>query len=110
MCRNAILNRDFEAFTSIVELDSDMMHSVMMTSDPALHYWKPASVEVMNSVRQWRSEGIPVCYTMDAGANVHVMTLESEVQTVEKRLRHISGVENVLVARPGGAAKLVNGK
>jgi diphosphomevalonate decarboxylase len=110
LCRNAILNKDFDAFTSIVELDSDMMHSVMMTSTPALHYWKPASVEVMNSVRQWRSEGIPVCYTMDAGANVHVMTLGTEVQTLEKRLRHIPGVENILVARPGGAAKLVNGK
>jgi diphosphomevalonate decarboxylase len=110
ICRDAILRCDFEAFTSIVELDSDMMHSVMMTSTPALHYWKPASVEVMNSVRQWRSEGTPVCYTMDAGANVHVMTLESDFQTVEKRLRHIPGVENVLVARPGGAAKIANGK
>jgi diphosphomevalonate decarboxylase len=104
LCRDAILRRDFEAFTSIVELDSDMMHSVMMTSTPALHYWKPASLEVMNSVRQWRSEGTPVCYTMDAGANVHVMTLESEAQTVEKRLQQISGVEKVLIARPGGAA------
>lgn len=107
LCRKAILDRDFSAFTSIVELDSDMMHSVMMTSTPALHYWKPASVDVMNSVRQWRSEGIPACYTMDAGANVHVMCLETEAQTVEKRLRHTPGVENVLVARPGGAARIV---
>ena len=107
LCRKAILDRDFRAFTSIVELDSDMMHSVMMTSTPALHYWKPASVEVMNSVRQWRNEGIPACYTMDAGANVHVMCLEAEAQTIEKRLRSIHGVEKVLVARPGGAAKIV---
>jgi len=107
LCRKAILDRDFDAFTSIVELDSDMMHSVMMTSTPALHYWKPASVEVMNSVRQWRNEGIPACYTMDAGANVHVMCLEAEAQTIEKRLRSIHGVEKVLVARPGGAAKIV---
>jgi diphosphomevalonate decarboxylase len=110
LCRDAILRCDFKAFTSIVELDSDMMHSVMMTSTTALHYRKPASVEVMNSVRQWQSEGNSVCYTMDAGANVHVMTLESEAQTVEKRLREIPGVEKVLVARPGGAAKVVNGK
>ena len=52
-------NCDFDAFASIVELDSDMMHSVMMTSTPALHYWKPASLEVMNHVRAWRAEGIP---------------------------------------------------
>jgi diphosphomevalonate decarboxylase len=107
MCRNAILNRNFESFASIVELDSDMMHSVMMTSNPALHYWKPASLHVMNAVRQWRWEGLPVCYTVDAGPNVHVICPESEAHIVDKRLREIKGVTNVLVARVGGAAKIV---
>jgi len=107
LCRNAILNKDFDAFASIVELDSDIMHSVMMTSTPALHYWKPASLAVMNAVRQWRSEGLPACYTVDAGANVHVICLETESQIVNKRLREIDGVEDVLVARAGGPAKIV---
>jgi len=107
ICRKAILEKDFNAFASIVELDSDMMHSVMMTSTPALHYWKPASVKVMDFVRQWRWDGLPVCYTVDAGANVHVMCLESEAHTVDKQLREIDGVKDVLVARPGGAAKIV---
>jgi diphosphomevalonate decarboxylase len=105
--RNAILERDFNTFASIVELDSDMMHSVMMTSTPALHYWRPASLEVMNCVRQWRTEGIPVCYTVDAGPNVHVICLETEAHVIDKRLREIAGVENVLVARAGGPAKIV---
>jgi diphosphomevalonate decarboxylase len=111
VCREAILERDFDAFAAIVELDSDMMHSVMMTSTPALHYWKPGSLDVMNCVRQWRMEGIPVCYTVDAGPNVHVICPETEAHIVEKRLREITGVQNVLVARPGGPAKIVeNGK
>jgi diphosphomevalonate decarboxylase len=109
LCRRAILERDFEAFASVVELDSDMMHAVMMTSDPALHYWKPASLRVMNAVRQWREEGLPVCYTVDAGPNVHVICPESEAHIVDKRLREINGVMDVLVARVGGAAKIVNG-
>lgn len=107
LCRNAILNKDFEAFASIVELDSDIMHSVMMTSTPALHYWKPASLAVMNAVRQWRSEGLSACYTVDAGANVHVICLEAESQNVNKRLREMDGVEDVLVARAGGPAKII---
>ncbi len=110
LCRNAILKCDFDSFASIVELDSDMMHSVMMTSTPALHYWKPASLEVMTRVRAWRAEGIPACYTVDAGPNVHVICTESEAQIIEKRLREIPGVEDVLVARAGGPAKIVNGK
>ena len=107
ICRNAILNRDFNSFASIVELDSDMMHGVMMTSTPALHYWKSASLEVMNCARQWRSEGVQACYTLDAGANVHVICPETEAQAVEKRVRQIHGVEDVLVARAGGAAKII---
>jgi diphosphomevalonate decarboxylase len=110
ICRSAILNCDFDAFASIVELDSDMMHSVMMTSTPALHYWKPASLEVMNLVRSWRAEGIPACYTVDAGPNVHVICPETEAHIIEKRLGEIPGVEKVLVARPGGPAKIVNGE
>jgi diphosphomevalonate decarboxylase len=111
LCRNAVLHRDFNSFASIVELDSDMMHAVMMTSIPALHYWKPASLSVMDAVRAWRMEGLPVCYTVDAGPNVHVLCPEPEAHSVDKRLREIQGVENVLVARAGGAARIVeNGK
>jgi diphosphomevalonate decarboxylase len=107
ICRGAILGKDFNSFASIVELDSDMMHAVMMTSTPALHYWKPASLAVMSAVRAWRSDGLPACYTVDAGTNVHVITLESEAHTVEKRLGEIGGVENILVARAGGPAVIV---
>src|SRR5829696_8536969 len=107
ICRNAILNCDFNTFASIVELDSDIMHSVMMTSTPTLHYWKPASRDVMNNVRTWRAEGIPVCYTVDAGPNVHVICPETEAHTVEKKLHEINGVKDVLVARAGDGAKIV---
>ena len=107
ICRKAILEQDFNTFASIVELDSDMMHAVMMTSTPALHYWKPASLEVMNRVREWRMDGIPVCYTVDAGPNIHVICPETEAHVVDKKLREIRGVDNVLVARAGGPAKIV---
>ena len=107
ICRNAILNRDFSAFASIVELDSDMMHGVMMTSTPALHYWKSTSLEVMHCVRQWRSEGVQACYTVDAGANVHVICHQNDVLSINKRLREIRGVQDVLIAHVGGPAKIV---
>jgi diphosphomevalonate decarboxylase len=107
ICRKAILERDFNTFASIIELDSDMMHAVMMTSTPALHYWKPASLDVMNCVRQWRMEGIPVCYTVDAGPNIHVICPDTEAHVIEKRLRETEGVDQVLIARAGGPAKIV---
>ena len=107
ICRNAILKRDFEAFANIIELDSDMMHSIMMTSTPPLMYWQSATVEIFHQVREWRAGGLPVGYTVDAGANVHVICLTEYAKEVEKRLRELPGVSNVLVAGVGGAAHIV---
>ena len=107
ICRQAILARDFEAFANIIELDSDMMHAVMMTSQPALFYWQPATLAVMAAVRTWRKSGLEVAYTIDAGPNVHVLCLQGVMDDVAARLRLVSGVGDVLVARVGGPARLV---
>jgi diphosphomevalonate decarboxylase len=106
ICRNAILNRDFEALANIIELDSDMMHSVMMTSHPPLMYWQSATLEVFHQVREWRAGGLLAAYTVDAGANVHVICLAEYAKEVEKRLRKVSGVNDVLVAGVGGATQV----
>ena len=107
ICRRAVLERDFNALANIMELDSDMMHAVMMTSSPALHYWQPASVTVMQAVRAWRAEGLPVAYTVDAGPNVHVLCPSEVQKEAEARLRNLPGVEKILVAKVGGPARLV---
>jgi len=109
LCRHAIMERDFEALAAVVELDSDMMHAVMMTSTPALHYWMPASLDVMNAVRSWRAENVLACSTVDAGANVHVLCPEKEAQEITRKLRAIPGVKDVLTAGVGGPAKLIEG-
>ena len=107
LCRRAILEHDFNALAEIMELDSDMMHAVMMTCSPALHYWQSASMTVMQSVREWRAEGLPVAYTVDAGPNVHVLCPSGVRAEAEARLRKLPGVENILVAKVGGPAQLV---
>jgi diphosphomevalonate decarboxylase len=107
VCRRAILERAFDSLASIVELDSDMMHAVMMTSKPPLHYWLPASVAVMASVRAWRQDGLPACSTVDAGANVHVICPETHSHDTSARLRELPGVKDVLAAGVGGPAILI---
>ncbi len=107
ICRRAILERDFGTLAEVVEQDSNMMHAVMMTSHPALFYWEPASLDVMRAVREWRATGRPVCYTLDAGPNVHVLAPAVERDWLEAALRAIPGVQGVLAATPGGPARLV---
>jgi diphosphomevalonate decarboxylase len=108
MCEDAILRRDFAEFAEVVESDSNIMHAVMMTSSPALFYWSPATLALMAAVRQWRAEGIGVCYTIDAGPNVHCICAPGDEQTVSERLAAHEGVLEVRRAGPGGPAYLVS--
>jgi diphosphomevalonate decarboxylase len=107
-CRNAILARDFEAFAEVTELDNNLMHAVMMTSRPQLIYWQPATIAIMKAVQSWRAAGLAACYTIDAGPNVHVICERADQEQVEARLRQITGVQDVLVAKPGGPTRLAS--
>jgi diphosphomevalonate decarboxylase len=106
ICRQAILKRDFEALAQVVELDSNLMHAVMMTSTPPLYYWEPASLDVMRIIPSWRKQGIPSCFTLDAGANVHVLCPTDQSDHVSGLLKSIPGVKEVLKTIPGGGALL----
>lgn len=107
ICRQAILNRDFAGLAEIVELDSNLMHAVMMTSTPPLFYWEPASLRLMKLIPAWRREGLPVCYTLDAGPNVHLICLAEAEGEIRQRLERVAGIHSILRAAPGGPARCV---
>jgi diphosphomevalonate decarboxylase len=107
-CKQALVDHDFATFAEVVELDSNQMHAVMMTSTPSLFYWLPQSVLLMESVRRWRAEGLRVCYTLDAGPNVHCLCETPDADEVARRLRALPGVLDVLTAGPGEGARVVS--
>jgi diphosphomevalonate decarboxylase len=102
--KSALLARDFPTFAEVVERDSNLMHAVMMTSRPPLFYWQPGSLAVMDSVRRWRAEGLSVCYTLDAGPNVHCICVRKDAADVSARLHNLSEVVQVREAGAGGPA------
>lgn len=107
ICRQAILSRDFAALADVVEADSNLMHAVMMTSVPPLIYWLPATLAVMQVVQSARAKGLPVCYTIDAGPNVHVLCLGTAEEETACLLGSIPGIRDVRCAKVGGPAMLV---
>jgi diphosphomevalonate decarboxylase len=107
LCREAISRKDFTMLAEIVELDSDMMHAVMMTSRPSLHYWLPETLAVMRAVRRARRDGLEVCYTIDAGPNVHVISTNGCSRDAMKMLTSLPGILEVKASTIGGAAKLL---
>jgi diphosphomevalonate decarboxylase len=108
ICRQAIERRDFSALATIVEQDSNMMHAVMMTSEPALLYWSPATIEIMKTVARLRSEGLDVCYSIDAGPNVHCICTPGHANAVLETLRKAPGIRNVLKSLPGDGAEIID--
>ena len=106
-CKAALLERDFERFAAVVEQDSDLMHAVMMTSVPALQYRLPEALAMMRAIRRWRAEGLAVCYTVDAGPNVHVICAPGAAGEARRELEKLDGVMEILEAGVGGPARVV---
>ncbi|PKP24780.1 MAG: diphosphomevalonate decarboxylase [Bacteroidetes bacterium HGW-Bacteroidetes-2] len=70
---------NLDAFIKIVESEALSLHAMMMTSMPYFILMKPNTLEIINRIWSFRKEtGSKVCFTLDAGANVHVLYPESE--------------------------------
>ncbi len=110
ICRKAIRERDFSLLANIIELDSNMMHAIMMTSNPPLQYWEVGSLAIMREVPLWRSEGLHVAYTLDAGPNVHLICQKEDVNEVRERAFALVTPEEILISKVGGSAHIVRTK
>ena len=76
-------NGDMDAFIELVESEALTLHAMMMTSLPYFILMKPNTMEIINRIWNFRKQtGLHVCFTLDAGANVHVLYPEKEVEKV----------------------------
>ncbi|WP_281238678.1 diphosphomevalonate/mevalonate 3,5-bisphosphate decarboxylase family protein [Flavobacterium praedii] len=67
-------NGNLDEFITIVESEALTLHAMMMTSLPYFILMKPNTLQIINAILKFRNETkIPVCFTLDAGANVHVL-------------------------------------
>jgi diphosphomevalonate decarboxylase len=99
--RAAVLARDFERLTPAVEQSALMMHASMLAARPALIYFRPATLAVIECVRALRQKGTPACFTIDAGPHVKVLVEPDAVADVQQALAAVPGVLRVLVSGPG---------
>ncbi len=74
---------DLQTFVEIVESEALTLHAMMMTSMPYFILMKPNTLEIINKIWKHREENNSnVCFTLDAGANVHVLYPENEKESV----------------------------
>lgn len=76
---------DIDQFIKIVESEALTLHAMMMTSHPYFILMKPNTLEIINTIWKYREKtASKVCFTLDAGANVHVLYPASEQEQVQE--------------------------
>ena len=65
---------DFEEFITIAESEALALHAMMMTSTNYYLLMKPGTIHAIEKIIRFRElTKVPVCFTLDAGPNVHVI-------------------------------------
>ena len=87
-------NGDLNAFVNLIESEALTLHAMMMTSNPYFILMKPNTLKIIEKIWEYRKNtSSHICFTLDAGANVHVLFPEKE-----KDVRRIT--MNVTLAYP----------
>lgn len=69
---------DMKRFIQLVEHEALTLHAMMMMSEPAFILMKTGTLEVINKIWNFRKEtGLDLFFTLDAGANVHLLFPEN---------------------------------
>ena len=112
---SAILqNGDIKSFINLVESEALTLHAMMLTSNPYFILMKPNTLEIINRIWEYRQEkNSNICFTLDAGANVHVLFPENEkesvLQFIENELANFCQKKHYICDTVGlGAKKLWN--
>jgi diphosphomevalonate decarboxylase len=105
--RAAIVAKDLQRVGEIAERSFLKMHATALTSEPPAFFWKPATLALLEVVRGLRSDGIGAWATIDAGPHVAVLSAAANAEKVATALKQVSGVRDVLVARPGPGVERV---
>ena len=65
-----------DEFIKHCRIEALMIHSLMLSSSPYFILMKPNTLEVIQRILEYRRETKnPVCFTLDAGSNVHLLYL-----------------------------------
>ena len=105
----AVLAKDFERLAPAVEQSALAMHASMLAASPALIYFRPATLAVIEAVRAERRRGTAACFTIDAGPHVKVLVEPGNAKAMSAALARVEGVLRVLESAPGPDAAVIAG-
>jgi diphosphomevalonate decarboxylase len=85
---NALKNGNTIDFMRITENEALGLHSLMMSSDPGFMLFEPGTIHLIRKIIDFREKtGHFICFTLDAGPNVHLLYPEAEKQDIADFIR-----------------------
>jgi len=76
-------NGNLTEFIQLVESEALTLHAMMMTSVPYFILMKPKTLEIIQEIWRFRAKtGLHLCFTLDAGANVHLLYPNDEKELI----------------------------
>jgi diphosphomevalonate decarboxylase len=86
--RRAMLEGDWQGFISILEEEALTLHALMMTGRPGYLLMQPGTLSILRRIREYREgTGTQLGFTLDAGANVHLLYPGTEAAAVGSFIR-----------------------
>ncbi|PIU36397.1 diphosphomevalonate decarboxylase [Candidatus Roizmanbacteria bacterium CG_4_8_14_3_um_filter_34_9] len=104
--KKALETKNFTNLGEIIESEALELHAIMLTSTPSLIYWCPETLKLMKLVKQWRSEGLDVYFTLNTGQDVHLIVEEKNKDKLIYRLKEIKEIKKSIVNRPAIGVRL----
>ena len=80
---NALKEGNWDAFIEITELEAMTLHALIMSSASGVTLLRPSTLTAIEKIRKFRKQhGVPVCFTLDAGPNIHLLYPENSKNQV----------------------------
>ena len=106
LLKKIIKQKDFQKFGELIESEALELHSIYITQKPSLIYLTPNSLLIVKLCKKWRQEGLPVYFTVNTGQDVHLIVEKKNVKKLEKKLKEIPEVKEIIINYPGDGTKL----
>lgn len=97
----AFRSRDAQKLGELMRLSYLRMHASALAAEPPMLYWLPDSVALIKACAALRARGVGAWETMDAGPQVKVFCLASDLDAVQAALREAAPACELIVTKPG---------
>lgn len=98
----ALNNKDIDTVGLIAEKNCNHMHELIEKT--GINYRTEKSFEVIKRIENLRLQGVKVYYTMDAGPNIKIMTIENQLPKILDEFKDLE----TIVCSSGSGVKIIS--